>query len=485
MIQFTNSYDQLPSAFFSNVAPAQFPEGSLILLNHELAGDLGLELSGLSPDELGQLFTGQQIPKSSNPIATAYAGHQFGNFVPQLGDGRALLLGEIISPEDQRFDIQLKGSGDTPYSRNGDGRSSLGPVIREYLVSEAMHHLGAPTTRALAACLSGERVFREKPLPGGVFTRVASSHIRIGTFEYFAHMGNLESLKTLLDYSIDRHYPSLKNAENKALAFLEEVAMAQAKMVASWASFGFIHGVMNTDNMSISGETLDFGPCAFMDNFAQSRVFSSIDRQGRYAYANQIPVAKWNLYRLASCLIPLVDDNEQIATSKIQESLTSYLHVYEDQWLEKMAKKLGLFEVKGGDDELVKGFLIYLEEQDLDFTLSFRELGSAAATPIENSELLPQSASLLKFVEKWQERLKNQKQSQAESIALMDSVNPIFIPRNHKVEEAIVAAIAGDFAPFETFNKVLKTPFTSQPEFDQYQRPPKPEERIQATFCGT
>ncbi|MDX2469855.1 MAG: YdiU family protein [SAR324 cluster bacterium] len=485
MIQFSNSYDKLPSAFFAQVAAAPFPEATLLAFNHDLAEELGLDLSNSNSAELAKLFTGQQIPTSSNPIATVYAGHQFGSFSPQLGDGRALLLGEILTPKGERFDIQLKGSGDTPYSRNGDGRSSLGPVIREYIVSEAMHHLGVPTTRALAACMSGEKVFREKPLPGGVFTRVASSHIRIGTFEYFANQGDLNSLKTLLDYSINRHYPEIAKSESPVLAFIEEVAKAQANMVAHWLSFGFIHGVMNTDNMSISGETLDFGPCAFVDNFSHSKVFSSIDRYGRYAYSNQIPVAKWNLYRLANCLLPLVDEREQIAVSKVQDSLASYLNVYEDQWLEKMAKKLGLFEVRGGDDELVRQFLTYLEEEDLDFTLSFRELSLGIDQLNESSEILTQSASFADFLQNWQARLQDQSQSRDDSKKLMDSVNPIFIPRNHRVEEAIQLANTGILTPFTNLNKLLKNPFTEQSEFKHFAKPPMPSERIQATFCGT
>ncbi|MCB1170604.1 MAG: YdiU family protein, partial [Leptospiraceae bacterium] len=392
MIAFDNTYTSLPEKFYVRVQPEQVPRPQLFAFNDELARQLGLDLSSQTEDQRAALFTGQSLPEGASSLSLAYAGHQFGQFNPQLGDGRALLLGEVLAVDGERYDIQLKGSGATPWSRGGDGKSWVGPVIREYIISEAMHHLGVPTTRALAAATTGERVFRESPLPGGIFTRVASSHIRIGTFEFFAARRDTESLKILADYSIDRHYPQCKEAENPYLAFLEEVGRNQAALVAKWMSLGFIHGVMNTDNMAISGETIDYGPCAFMDSFSNDRVFSSIDRGGRYAYGNQIRVAQWNLVQLANCLVPLVDSDSNKAVEKLQQRLGPLWAIYDEEWLKAMTAKFGIFEPRPEDAEMVRAFLSYLEEQQLDFTIEFRRLAECTAptcsedSPEENED---------------------------------------------------------------------------------------------------
>jgi len=479
MIGFENTYLDLPERFYAKVTPEKVSKPMLLAFNRQLASaDLGLKLETLGDRELADLFAGQVLPNSANPIALAYAGHQFGHFVPQLGDGRALLLGEVVTPQGRRFDIQLKGSGKTPFSRSGDGKSTIGPVIREYIVSEAMHALGVPTTRALAAVGTGDSVYREQPLPGGIFTRVASSHIRIGTFQYFASRGDFDGVKKLADYTIDRHYSQIKSKKNNYLHLLKCIATAQASLVADWMSFGFIHGVMNTDNMSVVGETIDYGPCAFIDNFSFNRVFSSIDRDGRYAYNNQISIAKWNLIRLAECLIPLIHDDQEQALKMTEDSLDSYIHIYEQKWLERMKKKLGLFSTNSEDEILINHWLQYLEAEDLDFTISFRKLSD---TPEE----LKQTSQFKDFYSKWLQRLKDQPQANQEVKTLMRQVNPVFIPRNHHIERAIQAAIGGNLSIFKDMNELLKNPFIEQPHFEAYKVAPLVAERIQATFCGT
>ncbi len=479
MIDFDNTYSTLPESFYVEATPESVSNPVLLDFNREFASEgLGLNLDTTSDAELAALFTGQILPKSASPISLAYAGHQFGHFVPQLGDGRAHLIGEIVSPAGKRYDIQLKGSGQTPFSRRGDGKSALGPVVREYIVSEAMHFLGVPTTRALAAATTGDLVYREEPLPGAIFTRVASSHIRIGTFEYFAARHDPVSLRLLLDYSIDRHYPEIKDEENRSLCFLERVAHGHAAMVAHWLSLGFIHGVMNTDNMSISGETIDYGPCAFIDNFALDTVFSSIDRYGRYSYKNQIDIAIWNLSRLASCLVPLVHDDQKTAVSMLEEAINGYAHVYEEKRIEMMRRKLGLFGSHPEDESLIRDWLHYLEDGDRDFTLSFRKLGEAPEELVNN-------AFLTEFLLKWEKRRGNQAKDLQQSRDLMNSVNPVFIPRNHHVERAIQAAMEGDLSIFQDMNHFLRKPYVEQSKFESYKNPPKPHERIQATFCGT
>ncbi len=479
MFNFDNSYAKLPSRFYAKATPEKFSNPTLIGFNQALASEtLGLNTDIFNEKALAELFSGQSIPQNANPIALAYAGHQFGHFSPQLGDGRALLLGETLTAKGERFDIQLKGSGQTPFSRKGDGKSSLGPVIREYIVSEAMHFLGVPTTRALAAVATGDAVYRGHRLPGGVFTRVAASHIRIGTFEYFAAQGDIDAIKILTRYALDRHYPEVSPGENRYLDLLKQVACSQASLVAKWMSLGFIHGVMNTDNMSISGETLDYGPCAFMDNFAANRVFSSIDRNGRYAYNNQILIAKWNLYRLASCLLPLIHEDQEQAIKITEEATQETMVVYERKYQEAMIKKLGLFELREPDSALINQWLQLLEESDLDFTLSFRMLS-------EENCALKKSERFNGFFSQWKKRLADQPQSFQQSSQLMNAVNPVFIPRNHQVERAIQRSLEGDYSVFNEMNQLLKTPYINHDKWGIYKAPPKPEERVLATFCGT
>ncbi|MGK0367061.1 MAG: hypothetical protein ACI9QD_000194 [Thermoproteota archaeon] len=479
MINFNNTYIKLPENFYSKTMPEKFLKPELIAYNKELAqGVLNINLDDKSDQELAQIFAGQIIPKKATPIALAYAGHQFGHFNPQLGDGRAVLLGEVIGSDKKRYDIQLKGSGRTPYSRNGDGLSSLGPVIREYIVSEAMFYLGVPTTRALAAVTTGESVYREEELPGGVLTRVASSHIRVGTFEFFAARDDQKSLKVLTEYCIDRHYPEVIKNENMYLEFVKAVAQKQAGLIAKWMSLGFIHGVMNTDNMTISGETIDFGPCAFMDTYSADKVFSSIDRRGRYAYKNQIDIAKWNLFRLASCLLALIDPDPDKAQEKAQNSLQGIIKIYEELWLVEMSKKFGIFNPNDSDILLIKEWLNLLEENKKDFTLSFRDLSS------ETNPLRVHS-SFEYFFKKLDIRLSSQDQSLSEAQELMDSVNPFFIPRNHQVERAIQGALKSDYSIFHEMNKVLKSPYKQILEFEEYRETPTENERVKATFCGT
>lgn len=474
MIAFHNTYTELPENFYTRVKPAAVSEPILFAFNHELAQELGIDLSALSESELANLFTGQTVPEQASSIALAYAGHQFGNFNPQLGDGRALLLGEVLAPDGRRYDIQLKGSGVTPWSRGGDGLSWIGPVIREYIVSEAMHRLGVPTTRAFAAATTGDSVFRERELPGGIFTRVAASHIRIGTFEYFAVRRDANSLKLLADYAINRHYPQCKEAENPYLAFLEAVGRNQAALVAKWMSLGFIHGVMNTDNMSISGETIDYGPCAFIDTYSHDKVFSSIDHGGRYAYGNQINIAKWNLVQLANCLVPLVDEDSKESVKKLEDCLSEIMPVYEEEWLHAMAKKFGIFKAAADDAKIIESFLSYLQEEQLDFTIAFRSLTES------DTEDLPEESQQI-----WHRRLEEQPQSREQAIELMQQNNPVYIPRNHQVEHAIQSALAGDYSVFERMNKCLENPFERRDEFAAFEKPPEPEEIVTATFCGT
>lgn len=478
MINFQNTYDTLPSQFFEKADAAEVSNPKLLAFNKELARDvLEIDLEGFSEAELAGLFSGQLMPESASSIAMAYAGHQFGHFNPQLGDGRALLMGEVLNSKNQRFDVQLKGSGQTPFSRRGDGKSSLGPVIREYIVSEAMFALGVPTTRSLAAVSTGDNVVREELLPGGVFTRVAASHIRVGTFEFFAARRDLESLRALLDYTIERHYPEIKKSDSPSYYqdFIRAVANKQSALVSKWMSLGFIHGVMNTDNMSVSGETIDFGPCAFMDNFKLDRKFSSIDRDGRYAYNNQIPIAKWNLSALASTLVLLIDKDEETATKLIQDCFVGLDELYQKAYLDEMVKKFGIFSPTETDNEIIQLFFAYLEKEDLDFTLSFREL----TDDLDSFKKSPEFFSLLEA------RLNSQTESRDESIALMNSVNPRFIPRNHQVERAINEAYKGNLETFNKLNECLKNPFTEQSEFSEFALAPKRGEWMEVTFCGT
>ncbi len=418
----------------------------------------------------------------------AYAGHQFGHFVPQLGDGRAILLGEVIDKDGVRRDIQLKGSGPTPFSRRGDGRAALGPVLREYIVSEAMFALGIPTTRSLAAVITGESVMRETVLPGAVLTRVASSHIRVGTFQFFAARQDTEAVKQLADHVIARHYPHLQGHARRYHALLEAVIGRQADLVARWLHVGFIHGVMNTDNTSISGETIDYGPCAFMDHYDPAQVFSSIDEMGRYAYANQPRIALWNLTRLAECLLPLFSDDQEKAIAEAQEILGAFPEKFSAAYHAGLRAKIGLFTMRDGDEALVQDLLDAMARGKADFTLTFRRLGDAVDDAIAEAKLralFDDTVALDEWIARWRKRTTEEPQSHSERRAAMHAINPAFIPRNHRIEAVIAAAVAGDTAPFEELIKVLAKPFEDQPEFADYAEPPKPEERVCQTFCGT
>ena len=485
---FEHSYSALAPRFYSRVAPTAVEKPELVVFNRPLAQELGLQ-----PDDIERqaaaLFSGNQLPEDSNPIAMAYAGHQFGSFVPRLGDGRAILLGEIRGRDGALRDIQLKGAGLTPFSRNGDGRAALGPMLREYLISEAMHALGIPTTRSLAVVTTGERVYREEVVPGAVLTRVAASHVRVGTFQYFAARGDEEGVRELLNYVIARHYPDARDADVPALAVLKAVAERQAALIADWMRVGFIHGVMNTDNMAISGETIDYGPCAFMDEYHPNKVFSSIDQNGRYAYANQPVIAQWNLARLAETLLPLIDADGDKAVSLAMEIVQPFVARFEEHFLEALRRKIGLASAAEGDVDLVKRLFATMQAAEADFTLTFRRLALAAESPNGTtavSELFADASGITSWLQEWQQRLTSDSQSAAERAASMRRVNPAFIPRNHRVEAALnVASESGDFKLFHQLLAILQHPFDDQPGAAEYTQPPQPSERVLKTFCGT
>jgi serine/tyrosine/threonine adenylyltransferase len=486
---FQNTYAALPANFFARVAPTPVAAPRLIKLNRPLAIQLGLDPDLLSSPEGAEILAGKTLPAGADPIAMAYAGHQFGHFVPQLGDGRAILLGEVIDRDGVRRDIQLKGSGPTPFSRRGDGRAALGPVLREYIVSEAMFALGIPTTRSLAAVMSGESVMRETALPGAVLTRVAASHIRVGTFQYFAARGDTEGVRRLADHVITRHYPQAANAERPYHALLEGVIARQADLVARWLLVGFIHGVMNTDNTSISGETIDYGPCAFMDHYDPAQVFSSIDEMGRYAYANQPRIALWNLTRLAECLLPLLSDDQEKAIAEAQGLLGAFPEKFSAAYQAGLRNKVGLFTVRDGDEALVQDLLDAMARGQADFTLTFRRLSAAALDPAGDAEvrvLFAEPTAFDEWAARWRQRASEEPQTAAERHAAMRAVNPAFIPRNHRVEAVIQAAmVKDDYAPFEELLAVLSKPFEDQPQFAAYAEPPQPDQRVLQTFCGT
>jgi uncharacterized protein YdiU (UPF0061 family) len=486
---FDNTYAALPDGFFARVAPTPVSSPKLIKLNRPLALHLGLDPEFLSSPEGAEILAGKRVPDGADPIAMAYAGHQFGHFVPQLGDGRAILLGEVIDADGVRRDIQLKGSGPTPFSRRGDGRAALGPVLREYVVSEAMAALGIPTTRSLAAVVTGENVVRETLLPGAVLTRVASSHIRVGTFQYFAARSDVAGVRRLADHVIARHYPDIANAERPYHALLDTVIGRQAELVARWLLVGFIHGVMNTDNTSISGETIDYGPCAFMDNYDPATVFSSIDEMGRYAYGNQPRIALWNLTRFAECLLPLFSDDQEKAIAEAQSALGGFGEKFDAAYYAGLRSKLGLFTARDDDPDLANDLLKAMAENAADFTLTFRRLSDAALDPAGDAEvqkLFADPAAYDAWATRWRQRIAEEPQDAAARQAAMRAVNPAFIPRNHRVEAVIEAAVnRNDFAPFEQLLAVLAKPFEDQPAFAGYAEPPKPDERVLQTFCGT
>jgi uncharacterized protein YdiU (UPF0061 family) len=485
---FDNSYTRLPQHFFVRQEPSQAAEPWLIKLNGPLAQELGLDVEALKRDGAA-IFSGNLVPEGADPLAMAYAGHQFGGFAPVLGDGRAILLGEVIDSHGRRRDIQLKGAGMTPFSRRGDGRAALGPVLREYIVSEAMFALGVPATRALAAVSTGQPVYREEPLPGAVFTRVAASHIRVGTFQFFAARGDVDGVRALADYVIDRHYPDVKNAANPYLALFGAVCERQAALIARWLHVGFIHGVMNTDNMTISGETIDFGPCAFMDAYDPATVFSSIDQHGRYAYANQPGIGQWNLARLGETLLPLLDEDSDKAVDQANGVIKSYGERFQTHWLHGMRQKIGLFQDEDGDLDLIQSLLALMQTQHADFTLTFRRLGDLAGDESAEAAFagsFKEPEACREWLISWRERTARETQSASDRAAAMRSVNPAFIPRNHRIEQAINAAVEdGDFSLFEALLTVLAKPYDDQPAFAAYMEPPKPEERVLQTFCGT
>jgi len=480
-IPFDNSYARLPERFYARQEPARVPEPTLIKLNRELAAQLAINADWLGSAEGVAALAGNATPEGADPIAQAYAGHQFGGFSPQLGDGRALLLGEVVDTEGVRRDLQLKGSGRTPFSRGGDGKSALGPVIREYVVSEAMAALGVPTTRALAAVATGERVMRQEgPMPGGVFTRVAASHIRVGTFQYFLARQDIEALGLLADHSIARHYPDAAETPAPYLALLERVVTAQADLIAHWMSLGFIHGVMNTDNTAVSGETIDYGPCAFMDVFHAKCVFSSIDTGARYAWGNQPDIGLWNLTRFAETLLPLLAESESDAITLAQGALHAYAPRFSSQFATRFRAKLGV--PPDAPEALVHGCLDLLDAQTVDFTLFFRRLTATAAGG--DSATLTALFSDRGPFETWFETWRREADPGAR-LGEMRDANPVRIPRNHRVEQAIQGAYRGDVAPFHRLIEGFATPYTDQAEYADLETPPRPDEIVRETFCGT
>lgn len=490
---FDNSYARLPERFFARQQPMAVKAPRLVRLNVPLARELGLDPDALASPAGVAMLAGNRLAPGSEPIATAYAGHQFGGFSPALGDGRAVLLGEVVDRNGQRRDIQLKGSGPTPWSRRGDGRAALGPVLREYIVSEAFHALGIPTTRALAAVTTGEYVMRETTLPGGVLTRVASSHIRVGTFQYFAARQDVEGVRTLADHVIDRHYPEAKDAANPYRAMLDGIIRRQAELIPQWMLVGFIHGVMNTDNMSVAGETIDFGPCAFMDAYHPATVFSSIDRQGRYAFANQPAIAHWNLVRLAETLLPLLGADEKSAIAEAEAALDAFGPAFEARYAAGLRRKLGILAV---DDEsaaedlaLVRDLLALMAEGGADFTLTFRHLNAATENSAEDetlAALFGNDADPRPWLARWRARLLADHAFREERQDVMRCANPALIPRNHKVEQAIAAAVEhDDFALFHSMVEGLSWPFDDGPDYADLALPPRPGEEVRETFCGT
>ncbi len=484
---FDNTYARLPEGFFAPAPPAVPPEPALIRVNSKLASALGLDEEWLRSAQGLAMLSGAKLPEGAEPIAMAYAGHQFGGWVPQLGDGRATLLGEVVGNDGVRYDVQLKGSGRTRFSRRGDGKAVLGPVLREYVVSEAMHVYGVPTTRALAAVTTGEEVFRNGPEPGAVLTRVAQSHVRVGTFQYFAGRGDDEAVKTLADYVLDRHYLSARDADHVYRALFESILARQAELIAHWMSLGFIHGVMNTDNMQVVGETIDYGPCAFMDDFHPQKRFSSIDHHGRYAWGNQPGIAMWNLSRLAETLIPLLGEDEKAAVSWAEAAIPAFRDIFGGALKRRFRAKLGLVGEADGHDALVEATFAALTEGEVDFTLFFRRLTSLVAGEREEPlrDLFTERRVADTWLARWRQQVKAEGGDDAARLEAMRRANPVFIPRNHRIEEAIQAGNAGDYAPFHRLVDVLKRPFDEQPDHADLEQAPEPHEVVTQTFCGT
>jgi serine/tyrosine/threonine adenylyltransferase len=477
---FDNSYARLPEVFHARVNPTPVAQPQLVLFNRPLARSLGLDPTAFTGPATAAFFTGNQILPGAEPIAQAYAGHQFGHLT-RLGDGRAILLGEHRTPSGERFDIQLKGAGPTPYSRRGDGRAALGPMLREYLISEAMHALGIPTTRSLAVAITGEAVFREQTLPGAVLTRVAASHIRVGTFEYFAALGDTNALRLLTDHTLRRHFPDRAEPDQPALGLLEEVMERQASLIAHWLRVGFVHGVMNTDNMALSGETIDYGPCAYVDAYDPAAVFSSIDHQGRYAFGQQPPIAAWNLARLAEALLPILHPNPETALARANAALESFSEGFHRCWLATMRAKLGLFSAEPEDASLAQELLTWMHQARADYTHTFRNLRPHAISEPTS----PAAAAFAAWHRRWTERLARQPQPGTEVVRLMNAHNPAVIPRNHIVEAALTAATEGDLAPLERLHAALATPYAAADQPAALLNPPPPGTPTCRTFCGT
>ena len=476
---FDNTYSKLPDPFKEKIGPVPVKNPELVILNKNLSKELSLDFSNLDNKKISELFSGNSLPPGSSSIAQAYAGHQFGHFT-MLGDGRAVLIGEHLSKKKDRYDIQFKGSGKTTFSRNGDGRAALGPMLREYIISEAMHNLNIPTTRSLAVVKTGEDVIRETPLKGAILTRVALSHIRVGTFQYIAARDKKDELEILLNYVIQRHYPNIQNSKNKAIDLLKVVMEKQIDLVVNWMRVGFIHGVMNTDNMSISGETIDYGPCAFMDTYDPKTVFSSIDQMGRYAYCNQPVITKWNLSRFAECLIPLIDKDQNKSIEIATEIINSFEKKYEEKWLNMMRDKLGLFGSEDKDKFLILDLLTWMHQKKLDYTNTFCYLMNSE---IEKNEKFEDN-DFQNWKKRWQERLKINKNNPEKYIKLMKSVNPMVIPRNHKVEEVLNEANKNNIEPLNKLLEILNNPYSDQKDIKEFQIPSSSKEKYQ-TFCGT
>ena len=475
---FDNTYSKLSNTFKENIKPTPVHDPELVILNEELASTLNLDFSKTDKKKLAEIFSGNSIPEETNTIAQAYAGHQFGHFT-MLGDGRAVLLGEHLVNNDNRFDIQFKGSGRTSFSRGGDGRAALGPMLREYIISEAIHSLNIPTTRSLAVVKTGEKVVRENLLQGAILTRVASSHLRVGTFQYIAATQNIENLNTLVDYTINRHYPEIKTSNSKALDLLNLVMEKQCQLVINWMRVGFIHGVMNTDNMAISGETIDYGPCAFMDHYDPKTVFSSIDKFGRYAFSNQPPITKWNLARFAECLIPLIDKNEDTAIKLATDLIDNFQNIYEDKWLNMIRDKLGLFGEDKNDKKLINDLFNWMEKNKADYTNTFCHLMGI------NSDEVYKNVKFINWKNEWKKRSELNNSTKEKQIKLMKKNNPTVIPRNHKVEEALAEADKGSLDKMKKLLAILKNPYDNQNNIQEYQTPaPSNNEKYQ-TFCGT
>ncbi len=475
---FDNTYSKLSNTFKENIKPTPVHDPELVILNEELASTLNLDFSKTDKKKLAEIFSGNSIPEETNTIAQAYAGHQFGHFA-MLGDGRAVLLGEHLVNNDNRFDIQFKGSGRTSFSRGGDGRAALGPMLREYIISEAIHSLNIPTTRSLAVVKTGEKVVRENLLQGAILTRVASSHLRVGTFQYIAATQNIENLNTLVDYTINRHYPEIKTSNSKALDLLNLVMENQCQLVINWMRVGFIHGVMNTDNMAISGETIDYGPCAFMDHYDPKTVFSSIDKFGRYAFSNQPPITKWNLARFAECLIPLIDKNEDTAIKLATDLIDNFQNIYEDKWLNMIRDKLGLFGEEKNDKKLINDLFNWMEKNKADYTNTFCHLMGI------NSDAVYKNVEFVNWKNEWKKRSELNNSTKEKQIKLMKKNNPTVIPRNHKVEEALAEADKGSLDKIKKLLAILKNPYDNQNNIQEYQTPaPSNNEKYQ-TFCGT